>query len=81
MGDEPGLIDAPPAGCEQRALSRRLLGDAAVVGEPLRSQLDRMTAAQDGLHNLRREEAEPQDARDCGACDACALAAFLPPAR
>ena len=55
---------------EQRALFVPGDGEAGPVGEPLRGQLDRVTVAENGLHDIGRQETEPQDPRQVRSADA-----------
>src|SRR5262245_23234363 len=67
---ESSLNTTGSADAEQLALCIPCDREADLIGEALGGQLDRMTVAQDRLHDLGREEAEAQDAREVGAADA-----------
>ena len=45
-------------------------GESDLVREALRGQRDWMSVAQDGLDDVRRQEAEPQDPGEVGPADA-----------
>ena len=57
VGSEEGLLFFPGE------------GETNFVREALRGQLDWMTVAQDGLDDIRRQEAEPQDPGEVGPAD------------
>ena len=57
------------AGSEEGLLVFPGDGETDLVHEALRGQLDRMAAAQDGLDDIRRQEAEPQDPSEVGSAD------------